>query len=149
MKWQIAVVGKPALAYAKSGMAEYLKRLQRYVPVEVVFLKESDVAKADSSGSAFAKLCEGALFVALDERGEKWTTETFRDSVDQWEMSGTVKRIVLFIGGADGHAAWIREKASVILSISSFTLQHELALVVILEQLYRVYTMKRGEPYHR
>jgi 23S rRNA (pseudouridine1915-N3)-methyltransferase len=149
MKWQIAVVGKPALAYAKSGMAEYLKRLQRYVPSEVVFLKEADVAKMDSPGSPFAKLCDGALFIALDERGGRWTTETFREAVDQWEMSGSVKRIVLFIGGADGHAEWILNKATVVLSVSSFTLQHELALVVILEQLYRVYTLKRGEPYHR
>ena len=149
MKWQIAVVGKPALAYAKSGMAEYLKRLQRYVAAEVVVLRESDVARVNSPGSPFAKLIDGALFVALDERGERWTTSDFRDSVDRWENSGTVKRVVLFIGGADGHDSLIRENASIVLSVSSFTLQHELALVVILEQLYRVYTVKRGEPYHR
>ncbi|MGK0185502.1 MAG: 23S rRNA (pseudouridine1915-N3)-methyltransferase [Verrucomicrobiales bacterium] len=149
MKWKIAVVGKPALAYAKSGAAEYLKRLQRYTSADIVYLKESDVARADAPASPLAKLRDGALFIALDERGDRWTTTQFREHVDTWENSGEVKRIVFFIGGADGHDPTIRDGAAAVLSLSSFTLQHELALVVVLEQLYRVYTMKRGEPYHR
>jgi 23S rRNA (pseudouridine1915-N3)-methyltransferase len=145
MKWQIAVVGKPALAYARAGMDEYLKRLQRCASAEVLILKSSDM---DRAGSRLAKLREGALLIALDQRGEHWSTEKFRDTVDKWENDGAIKRIVLFIGGADGHDAEMRETADVVLSLSHFTLQHELALVVFLEQLYRVYTIKRGEPYH-
>lgn len=149
MKWSIVVVGKPALAYAKSGSEEYLKRLQRYTSAEIVYLKEADVNRLSSTSSPLAKLREGALFIALDERGERLTSSQLRERVDEWENGGEIKRIVLFIGGANGHPQEIREEAAVVLSLSSFTLQHELALVVVLEQLYRVYTMKRGEPYHR
>ena len=63
-------------------------------------------------------------------------------------MSG-VKRVALLIGGADGHSPVLREKADHVVAMSGFTLQHELALVVLLEQIYRVHTVLKGEPYHR
>jgi 23S rRNA (pseudouridine1915-N3)-methyltransferase len=60
-----------------------------------------------------------------------------------------VKRVALLIGGADGHSPVLRGAADHVLSLSAFTLQHELALVVLLEQIYRVHTLLKGEPYHR
>ncbi|MEM9478427.1 MAG: 23S rRNA (pseudouridine(1915)-N(3))-methyltransferase RlmH [Verrucomicrobiota bacterium] len=147
MKWKIIVTGKPSLAFARDGVAEYEKRLRRYAPVEILYLKDAgspgDVAKRYGDAS------DGCLTVALDERGETWSTEDFRDAVLDWEMDGTVKAVAVWIGGADGHGDELRDRADKVVSFGRMTLQHELALVVFLEQLYRVQTLKRGEPYHR
>jgi 23S rRNA (pseudouridine1915-N3)-methyltransferase len=142
MKWQIAAIGRPALSYAKAGVAEYLKRLGHYASIEVTFLKDNDPARME-------KLRKGAVCVVLDERGEEWTTAQFEKRIEGWESDGAIKRVLFCIGGADGHDGVMRENADAVLSLSRFTMQHELALVVFLEQLYRVFTMKRGEPYHR
>ncbi|MFV1994057.1 MAG: 23S rRNA (pseudouridine(1915)-N(3))-methyltransferase RlmH, partial [Verrucomicrobiales bacterium] len=91
---------------------------------------------------------EGCLRILLDERGDALTTAALRERVDRWEGQG-VKSAAFLIGGAEGHGEKIRGAADLVLGLSAFTLQHELALVVLAEQLYRVYTMKRGESYHR
>jgi 23S rRNA (pseudouridine1915-N3)-methyltransferase len=140
MKWRILTVGKPALTYAKQGVDEYLGRMRRYTDVDWQPVKALP-------SPAEAKPASGVLLV-LDERGESLTTAAFRQQVDQWELQGQ-KSVVCLIGGADGHSPAMRQAATMILSLSAMTMQHELALVVWLEQLYRVYTLKKGEPYHR
>ena len=64
-------------------------------------------------------------------------------------MRGDVKTVAFLIGAADGHSEELREKCDLLLTLSGFTLQHELALLVLLEQLYRLTTLKSGSPYHR
>jgi 23S rRNA (pseudouridine1915-N3)-methyltransferase len=137
MKWKVITVGKPALAYAKAGATEYLSRLQHYTPIEWQAAKSLPTTKV-----------AGDFWLVLDERGELPTTSGWRTTIDQWERR-PVKSITVLIGGADGHSAALRDQADSLLSLSRFTLMHELALVVFLEQLYRVYTLKKGEPYHR
>ena len=90
----------------------------------------------------------GHFWLVLDERGAALTTMALREKVDGWEMAA-VKHITVMIGGSDGHDQATRARADLVLGLSALTLQHELALVVFLEALYRVYTLKRGEPYHR
>ena len=145
MHWKIIVVGKPALSYAERGVSEYLGRLQRYVKAEIVYLKDGP---PDVLATRYTKATEGCLRIVLDERGQLPTTAEFRTRVDAWEMAGT-KRAAIIIGPADGHQPALRASADYLLALSKFTLQHELALVVALEQIYRIYTMKAGEPYHR
>lgn len=145
MHWKLIVVGKPALEYAQRGVAEYFSRLQRYVKVEILYLKDGP---PEVLASRYAKAAEGCWRIALDERGEIVTTAQLRSLVDRWEMAGT-KRAALLIGPADGHTAEMRQNADCVLSLSKLTMQHELALVVALEQVYRIYTLKQGEPYHR
>ncbi|MEN8754737.1 MAG: 23S rRNA (pseudouridine(1915)-N(3))-methyltransferase RlmH [Akkermansiaceae bacterium] len=146
MTWRILAAGKPALDYAKKGIAEYLKRLSRGAKVELVYLKAgaSEAVSADLLARS-----EGTFRVALDERGKDWTTDEFVKKVNVWEMDPGIKTVSLLIGASDGHSAELRAKADAIWALSPLTLQHELALVVLLEQLYRAYTIKRGEPYHR
>lgn len=139
MRWRICQVGKPAIAYAKAGAEEYLKRLKRYAPVEVAVARE---------GRQLLKLSEGTLRIALDERGESISTEGWVEKINAWELDG-VKTVSLLIGGADGHEEELRAASDEVWSLSGLTLQHELALVILLEGLYRCYTIKRGEPYHR
>ena len=146
MTWRILAAGKPALVYAKKGIEEYLKRFSRGAKVELVYLKagSSEAVSADLLARS-----EGTFRIALDERGKDWTTEDFVKRVNTWEMDPGIKTISLLIGASDGHSAELRDKADAVWALSPLTLQHELALVVLLEQLYRAYTIKRGEPYHR
>jgi len=146
MKWQIAAIGKPSLSYAKSGVAEYTKRLKRYAPVELK-ADWKDGGQEKNSAQLLAA-SEGSIRIVLDERGDHWTTADFTERVRSWQMDG-VKRVSLLIGGADGHSEDLRKKADHVVAMSGFTMQHELALLVLLEQVYRVHTILRGEPYHR
>ncbi|MEM9016682.1 MAG: 23S rRNA (pseudouridine(1915)-N(3))-methyltransferase RlmH [Verrucomicrobiota bacterium] len=146
MKWQIAAIGKPSLSYARSGMEEYTKRLRRYATVDLS-IQHRDAGKEENSRKLLEG-SEGAVRLALDERGEAWTTHDLVSRVERWQLDG-VKRVAWLIGGADGHAKSLREEADHIVALSGFTLQHELALVILLEQIYRVHTILRGEPYHR
>lgn len=146
MQVRLIVAGKPALAYAKAGVEEYLKRLSRSGGYELV------VIKAGSREEVSTRLLErshGCYRVALDERGECLTTRRFAEKIDALEMRGDVKTVAFLIGAADGHTPELRDACDLILTLSPFTLQHELALLVLMEQLYRVASLKSGSPYHR
>lgn len=145
MKHQILAPGKPALKYCKDGTAEYLKRLTRYGNYELRHLKDG------SSESVSARLLEasaGTLRIVLDERGENLTTNQLTKRINNWEMC-RIKRASYLIGPSGGHTQALRDEADLLWALSPLTLQHELALVVLLEQLYRIATIQRGEPYHR
>jgi 23S rRNA (pseudouridine1915-N3)-methyltransferase len=144
--WKIFAAGKPALAYAKTGIAEYLKRLKRGAKVELIYLKAGD---SETVSKDLLTRSEGTFRIALDERGKDWTTDQFVKRVNAWEMDPGIKTISLLIGASDGHTPALRQKCQAVWALSPLTLQHELALVVLLEQLYRAYTIKRGVPYHR
>lgn len=146
MQLRIIVAGKPALAYAKAGIEEYLKRLTRHGNYELI------TVKAGSSDEVSARLLEksqGCHRIALDERGVAMDTRGFSQHLAALEQRGGIKAVALLIGASDGHNDELRKAADLLLSISGFTLQHELATVVLLEQLYRVAMLKSGAPYHR
>lgn len=91
---------------------------------------------------------EGCVKVVLDERGASWRSVELAQWIDQKQQEG-IKRAALLIGGADGHSEALRVAADLCWSLSKLTLQHEMALIVVLEQLYRAGSILRGEPYHR
>ncbi|MBT8036092.1 MAG: 23S rRNA (pseudouridine(1915)-N(3))-methyltransferase RlmH [Verrucomicrobiae bacterium] len=145
MKHLILAAGKPALGYAKSGVEEYLKRLKRYGTYELKHIKDGnskDVSQRLHEASA------GTLRIVMDERGESLTTDKLTQRIKGWEMRG-IKRASYLIGASDGHTQSLRSEADMVWALSPLTLQHELALVVLLEQIYRIATIQRGEPYHR
>ncbi len=146
MQVRIIVAGKPSLAYAKTGVDEYLKRLSRFGNHELV------TVKAGSSEEVSARLLErsqGCHRIALDERGIALGTRAFAEKLGGLEARGDVKSLAFLIGAADGHTEALRSSCDLLLALSPFTLQHELALLVLLEQLYRVASLKSGSPYHR
>lgn len=146
MQIRIIVAGKPALAYAKAGVEEYLKRLSRFASHEWI------VIKAGNSADVSTRLLErsqGNFRIALDERGESLTTRKFAEKLEALEMRGDVKAVAFLVGAADGHNEELRSTCDFVLTLSPFTMQHELALLVLLEQLYRVASLKCGSPYHR
>lgn len=146
MQIRLIVAGKPALAYAKAGMDEYLKRLSRGGDHKLMTVKAGN---RDEVSTRLLEASKGCFRVALDERGECLTTRKFAEKLEALEMRGDVKTVAFLIGAADGHNEGLRAQCDLILTLSPFTLQHELALLVLLEQLYRVATLKSGSPYHR
>jgi len=145
MRWNIFAIGKPKLNFARLGIDEYAARLKPFAPVRIEYLKAAD--HADES-RVLVERSEGMLRVVLDERGDHVSSRDLAKKIDAWEQRGP-RDFALLIGGADGHTDELRKAADWKWSLSKLTLQHELALVVTLEQLYRAYTIKAGLPYHR
>lgn len=146
MKWKFVVVGKPSLKYARLGIDEYLKRMRKYVGVELVSVKNGT---KEEEGVRLLKASENSYRIVFDERGELIDTKTLTEKINELEMDGSCKLVTVLIGGAEGHSAELRNSADLIISFGRMTIQHELALTAAVEQFYRVYTIKRGEPYHR
>ncbi len=146
MNIRLIVAGKPALAYAKAGVDEYLKRLSRFGGCELVTVK---AGTRDEVSARLLERSHGCFRIALDERGEGLGTRAFAEKLESLTMRGDIKTVAFLIGAADGHSESLRDACDLLLTLSPFTLQHELALLVLLEQLYRVASLKSGSPYHR
>lgn len=146
MHIRLIVAGKPALAYTKAGVEDYMKRLSRFGNHELIILK---AGSREDVSTRLLERSQGAYRVALDERGARLTTRQFAEKIEALEQRGDVKSVAFLIGAADGHTPELRDACDLVLTLSPFTLQHELALVVLLEQLYRVASLRAGSPYHR
>jgi len=146
MNLRVIVAGKPALAYAKAGVEEYLKRLGRFGGCELVIVK---AGSSEEVSQRLLERSEGCHRIAMDERGEMLTTRQLHQRIESLEMRGDVKTVAFLIGAADGHTQALRDVCDGLLAVSPMTLQHELALLVLLEQLYRVASIKSKSPYHR
>jgi 23S rRNA (pseudouridine1915-N3)-methyltransferase len=146
MQIRVIVAGKPALAYTKAGVDEYLKRLSRFGGCELINVK---AGTRDEVSERLLERSQGSYRIALDERGERLGTRAFAEKLDSLALRGDIKAVAFLIGAADGHNDTLRSACDLLLTLSPFTLQHELALVVLLEQLYRVASLKSGSPYHR
>jgi 23S rRNA (pseudouridine1915-N3)-methyltransferase len=127
-------------------MADYAARLKRVTAVEMTVLKEGVPANVNSQRMIEAS--EGSRRIVLDERGKAITSMAFARWIENRQNDGT-KKVSVLIGGANGHTEEVRNSADEVWNLSSMTLQHELALVVFMEQLYRAYSIVRGGPYHR
>lgn len=145
MKWAIVSVGKPALPWARDAVADYLKRLSRFAVVENKTVRDGDGL---SVTKRMLEASEGSWRVVLDERGRSQTSAALAKWIENQDLTGR-KRVSILVGGADGHEPSLREAADEIWSLSALTLQHEFALVLLMEQLYRSYSILRGAPYHR
>jgi 23S rRNA (pseudouridine1915-N3)-methyltransferase len=143
MRLHIFTIGKPKLPFARAGVEEYAARLGADVRMEV--LKASN---REAESAALLEHSEGMWRVVLDERGEQVTSRELAQRLSRWEMART-KAVAFLIGGADGHTEELRRQANWRWSLGKLTLQHELALVVLLEQLYRARSINAGSPYHR
>ncbi len=141
MDWKVITAGKPSQSYARDAVALYHERMKRFAPVELQYLKVATPAEYERAAGS-------SLRVILDETGKQMSTRRLAETVSNWEMD-RVKSVSVWIGGADGFSPEIRKGADLVLSLSACTLMHELALVVWMEQLYRVYTVNAGHPYHR
>ena len=145
MEILILAAAKPSIAYAREGVQFFEQRLRPLGRVELRYVK------AGSSEEVSRRLLEasrGCLRLAMDERGANWSTREWESHFRCWQLRA-VKRVALLIGAADGHTPELREACDAVISLGRHTMQHELALVVLLEQVYRVHTLLAGSPYHR
>lgn len=151
MKFRIVVVGRPPAGPLRDAIADYEQRASRYWPLEVIEVRGERAARSreEIRRAEGARLLERATgrIVALDERGRSMATAAFA----VW-MQGQRERAEdtsFVIGGAYGLDADVRSRAAMVLSLSPLTLPHEMARMVLAEQLYRAGTIHRGEPYHK
>lgn len=145
MHWRVITVGKPGHPWVNEAVNMYWKRLNRYGRFEHVMVKEAARPHVEAQ---ITQLCADALRVVLDERGKQMRSMELARWVQNEEVSAR-KKICLIIGGADGHSEAFRDAAHAKWSLSTLTMQHDIALIVLAEQLYRAYSILRGEPYHR
>lgn len=145
MRWRIVAVGKPRLAYAREGIAEYLGRLSHFGTYEIDYVKASDSPR---EGPLLLARTEDCHRIVLDERGRQFTSRALSEEVGKIEV-GARKTCALIIGGASGHTPEVRNSADLLWSLSNLTLQHEMALMLALEQIYRAHTILKNIPYHK
>lgn len=138
-------VGKPKLAHAREGIAEYLARMRCFSSVEVEHVKASHPAQ---EGESLLNKSKDCFRLVLDERGKLFTSRQFADVVKKIELNPR-KTCAILTGGADGLSDSVRQAADLLWSLSPLTLQHEMALALALEQIYRAHTILTGVPYHR
>ena len=151
MRYRVACVGRPDGGVFGTAVAAYLPRLAGLAPTEVWPVKggrgRDPIARRRREAAALRAAGIGRT-VALDERGSAFTTEALARHVGRLELRGE-GRLTLWIGGADGLDPELVAAADERWRLSDLTLAHELALAVLLEQLYRVESWRAGHPYHR
>lgn len=145
MKWNLITIGKPSLVWARAASDDYLARMKRHAAVDWKMLREGSEAEMSDR---MIDASEGSWRVVLDEKGKAMTSRGLAQWIGKQQIAGR-KRISILIGGANGHGDAVKAAADETWSLSSLTLQHELACVVFLEQLYRAYSILGGSPYHR
>lgn len=145
MKIKIAWIGKTKEPAIASLTDEYLKRISRYVQVEGISLRdEADVlVKFGKDAKCGSKSC----LVLMDSRGKELTSEQFAKFVGDYQERNPLP-LVFAIGGADGFETGTKSAAASVISLGKITMAHELARIVVLEQIYRAFTILKGHPYH-
>lgn len=154
MKILFLSVGAIKKGYIKEGFKDYIKRIKRYSKVEEIEVKEGlgtkkapvkDVKRKEGE-RLLEKVKDGDRVVVLAEDGTALSSVDLSKAVER-ELSGAFKRLVFITGGSYGLDETVLKRAGIKLSLSAMTLPHELARLVIAEQLYRAFTIIRGEPY--
>jgi 23S rRNA (pseudouridine1915-N3)-methyltransferase len=157
LKLQILAVGKLRVPYFQAGVQEYITRIEHMLPIEQIEVPSGTGEESNGKGEgALAREGERLLrivkpltvIVTMDAAGEQLTSEQFSAWMQE-KMNESAERIAFIIGGAWGLDKRITEIAGLRLSLSKMTLPHELARLVLVEQIYRALTMWKGHPYHK
>ena len=155
MRFEFLFLGKTKEAYLAAGIADYAKRLARYIATDIKTLKEKKIKKGESenvlleeNSEILLQNAQGSYLVCLDRTGTQMDSLELAAQVERWEMQGQ-KKITFIIGGPLGLSPAILKKADLILSFSPMTFTHEMTRLILLEQLYRAFTIKAGEKYHK
>ena len=156
MKFTVIAVGKLKERFWSDACSEYLKRLQPYAKTRVVEIADVDPARAGGEAasvkregiSIMKEIPERAHVVLLAIDGKQRSSEGLSERIDDLGLNG-IGEVVFVVGGSCGVRADVRARADETLSFGLITLPHNLARVVLLEQLYRACKISRGEPYHK
>jgi 23S rRNA (pseudouridine1915-N3)-methyltransferase len=155
MKIRLLTVSQKQPQWVHDGCADYVRRLPREWKFELVEVKpaartsgaSTERVQAEEAERLRAAAPKGVRVVALDERGEAWTTRQFADRLQRWQQDG--RDVAFLVGGADGLDPALRADADGRLALSAMTMPHGLVRIVFVEQLYRAATLLAGHPYHK
>ncbi|MBD1432596.1 23S rRNA (pseudouridine(1915)-N(3))-methyltransferase RlmH [Sphingobacterium sp. DN00404] len=155
MKITLLCIGKTDENFVKTGIENYVKRLKHYIHFDISVIPDIKNAKHLTQEQQRAKegelilkqLNNGDFVVLLDERGKTFSSVEFAKFVEQ-KMIGSVQHIVFIIGGPYGFSEDLYHRANQQLSLSKMTFSHQMVRLFFVEQLYRAFTILRGEPYH-
>ena len=150
MKFKFVWIGKTKQKNWKALQEEYLGRLFHFVKCEIIELKDTAIGESvESEGNRSLSALNPSSFVCLlDVKGRSVTSEELAAQVENWQ-NGSIKQVSFIIGGAAGVSSAVAARADYRLSLSFLTFTHEMARVVMLEQLYRACTIIKGFPYQR
>ena len=155
MKLEILLLGKTKDRYLQQGISEFLKRLSRYTQVDLVEIKtprhvdrpEKQILQQEND-LLERKIRKGSCRVVLDSGGRQYTSESFAEFITTLENQ-PVSTACFIIGGPLGLADEQRSRADHLVSLSRMTYTHDMTRLILLEQLYRAYTIKAGTGYHK
>lgn len=155
MKVRLLTVSHKQPAWVVDGCEDYQRRLPREWSFQLVEIKPeartsgatTERVQAAEAVRLRAAVPKGARLVALEERGEPWSTKALADWLRRWQQDG--RDLVFVVGGADGLDPALSAAADKRLSLSAMTLPHGLVRIVLVEQLYRAASLLKGHPYHR
>jgi len=154
MRLILIAVGQKMPDWAQSAFDDYAKRFPPEIKLDVRLVKTQPRHSSDVAGIMAAErqrieaqIPKGVRLVVLDERGDALTTKQLAQSLTDWQMAGT--DIALVIGGPDGLDSGFKQQAHQRIRLSSLTLPHAMARVLLVEQLYRAWSVNANHPYHR
>ncbi len=155
MRLNLLCVGRLTLSYLHDGCAEFAERLKRYLPLSITEIKEHKTGRkqdlqriiATEGESLEQRIPSGTFVIALDQRGKSLSSEQLAALMSE-HMLRSIPEWTLLIGGPYGLSDALRKRADLVLSLSTLTLTHQMARLLLLEQLYRSCTIIRNEPYH-
>jgi len=155
MKITLLVIGKTDTAYLTEGINEYVKRINHYINFEIEVIP--DVKKSKNMIVEQQKNLEGELIISknlpgkelhlFDEKGKKFTSREFAGFLEK-KMASGLKELILVVGGPFGFSSKVYENASSKISLSQLTFSHQMVRLMCVEQIYRAFTILKGEPYH-
>ncbi|QGY43700.1 23S rRNA (pseudouridine(1915)-N(3))-methyltransferase RlmH [Maribellus comscasis] len=155
MKLTLLVVGKTDKIYIKQAIEEYTKRLKHYVSFEIQII--ADIKNAKNLTTSQQKTMEGKLILSkdysgkeihlFDEGGKMFSSREFARFIEKKMVSG-LKEVVFVIGGPYGFSNEVYKQANSKISLSRLTFSHQMARLLCVEQIYRAFTIIKGEPYH-
>ena len=155
MKITLLAIGKTDDAYILEGIEKYLKRLKHYIKFELIILPDiknnknlsEDEQKLKEAELFFKKIQNTDQLVLLDERGTEFTSLQYADYINK-RMISSVQNLVFLIGGPYGFDQSIYQRANHKISLSKMTFSHQMIRLFFIEQVYRAFTILKGEPYH-
>jgi 23S rRNA (pseudouridine1915-N3)-methyltransferase len=154
MKIELWVIGKTDFDYLKQGIVLYEKRLKHYAPYEMVVLNDVknpplsiEALKTKEGEVILGKIQKDDFLILLDENGVHWTSVDFSHFIEKKQVD-SVKRLVFQIGGAYGFSEAVYQRANLKMSLSKMTFSHQMIRLFFVEQLYRAFTIIKGEKYH-
>lgn len=156
MQLHLIFIGKTSFPELDAGIVRYLDRLRHYIPAEVHFIKAEKITRKsieetvrEVEGQRILRLIGNMDYLIVwDQRGQQMDSLEFARMLQKLRDEG-ISRVWMVVGGPVGVSPKLLEEANTVLSLSKMTFPHDLARLMVVEQLYRAFTILKGEPYHK